>query len=308
MSSQQPIFRNWNENFGALWGQQPICVEHRLHQSPLFSRTELCKLIENYPRAHYSIIHMGEQGTDRRYWREGDLGNLTGEEVFEAVANGRLWLNLRRVNQVDSRYSDLLKEMFGELNQRIGLKSFHENAGILVSSPKAQVYYHADLPAQMLFQIMGSKRVLFYPAQKPFIAPEHLEHIAVADAEVDIPYSKWYDEYARSFEFLPGQMVQWPHTAPHRIENHDCLNVSMTIEYSTSATRRNYIVNLANGILRYQMGWTPRSRALSGPSFLAKAVLGKALRNSAWVKKKKKKQIEFTLDRKQLGAVLDRAA
>ena len=34
------------------------------------------------------------------------------------------------------------------------------------------------------------------PAQKPFIAPEHLEHIAVADAEVDIPYAKWYDEYA----------------------------------------------------------------------------------------------------------------
>ena len=66
---------------------------------------ELTKLIENYPRAHYSIIHMGEQGTDRRFWREGDLGGLTGEEVFEAVANGRLWLNLRRVNQVDGRYS-----------------------------------------------------------------------------------------------------------------------------------------------------------------------------------------------------------
>ena len=306
--SQQPIFTNWNENFGALWGQQPICVQHRLHQSPLFSRKELTTLIENYPRAHYSIIHMGEQGTDRRYWREGDLGGLSGEEVFEAVAHGRLWLNLRRVNQVDSRYSDLLKDMFGELNERIGLASFHENAGILVSSPKAQVYYHADLPAQMLFQLMGTKRVLFYPPQKPFIAPEHLEHIAVADAEVDIPYSKWYDEYARTFEFLPGQMVQWPHTAPHRIENHDCLNVSMTIEYSTSATRRNYIVNLANGILRYQIGWTPRSRALSGPSFLAKAVLGKALRNSSWVRKKKTKQIEFTLDRKSLGAVVDRAA
>jgi hypothetical protein len=306
--SQQPIFTNWRETFNALWGQQPICVEHRLHQSPLFSRAELTKLIENYPRSHYAIIHMGEQGTDRRFWREGDLGGLSGEEVFDAIANGRLWLNLRRVNQVDSRYGELLKQLFGELGERIGLQSFNQNAGILVSSPKAQVYYHADLPAQLLFQLMGHKRVMFYPAQKPFIAPEHLEHIAVADAEVDIPYAKWYDEYAHTFEFSPGQMVQWPHTAPHRIENHDCLNVSMTIEYSTSATRRNYIVNLANGILRYQMGWTPRSRALSGPSFLAKAVLGKALRNSAWVKKKKKKQIEFKLDRSMLGKVVDLAA
>ena len=135
---------------------------------------------------------MGEQGTDRRFWREGDLGDLTGDEVFEAVANGRLWLNLRRVNQVDSRYSDLLQEMFGELNERIGLASFNENAGILVSSPKAQVYYHADLPAQLLFQLVGTKRVMFYPPHKPFIAPEHLEHIAVANAEVGIPYAEWY--------------------------------------------------------------------------------------------------------------------
>ena len=303
--SREPFFTNWTENVAALWGQQPICIDHRLHQSSLFSRAELTRLIANYPRAHYSIIHMGQQGTDRRFWREGNIGGLSGEEVFEAVANGRLWLNLRRVNLVDSRYAELLKQLFGELNERIGLTSFNESAGILVSSPKAQVYYHADLPAQLLFQLMGRKRVLFYPPHKPFIAPEHLEHIAVSELEVDIPYAEWYDDYARTFEFAPGQMVQWPHTAPHRVENHDCLNVSMTVEYSTSATRRSYVVNLANGILRYQMGWTPRSRALSGPAFLAKAVLGKTLRNSPWVKRKKAKRIEFELDRKTLGAVVD---
>jgi hypothetical protein len=306
--SERPIFTNWRENVAALWGRQPTRVGHRLDESPLFSRNELVKLIANYPRTHYSIFHMGEQGTDRRLWREGDLGGLTGEEVFEAIANGRLWLNLQHVNLVDERFGNLLEEMFGELSERIGLESFHESASIIVASPKAQVYYHADLPAQMLFQLMGRQRIMFYPAQEPFIAPEHLEHIALADAAVDIPYSKWYDEYARTFEFAPGQMVQWPHSAPHRVENHDCLNVSMTVEYSTSATRRNNIVNLANGILRYQIGWTPRSRALSGPSFLAKAVLGKTLRNSAWIRKRKRRQIAFRLDPHKLGAVVDTAA
>jgi len=306
--SQRPIFTNWRENFAALWGQQPTCVDHRLHESPLFSRKQLARLIENYPRTHYSIFHIGEQGTDRRFWREGDLGGLTGEEVFEAVANGRLWLNLQRVNLVDDRYGDLLREMFDELSERIVLESFHESAGILVSSPKAQVYYHADLPAQMLFQLMGRQRIMFYPPQEPFIAPEHLEHIAIADAAIDIPYAEWFDEYARIFEFAPGQMVQWPHSAPYRVENHDCLNVSMAVEYSTSATRRNDIVNLANGILRYQIGWTPRSRALSGPSFLAKAVLGKTLRNSPWIKRRKRRQIAFRLDPHKLGAVVDTAA
>jgi hypothetical protein len=307
--SKATVFTDWDEKYAALWDNQPVCLSHRLHQSPLFTKDALAALIEGYPRAQYSIIHMGEQGTDRKFWREGDLGGLSGREVIDAIENGRLWLNLRRTTKVDARYKEMLDALFSELQERIpGFKTLSYECGILISSPNAQVYYHADLPGQALIQILGRKRVYFYPPQKPFLPPEQIEHIAVSGLEVDIPYASWYDDYARVFEFEPGQMVHWPLNAPHRIENHNSLNVSVTIQYQTESIRRRNMVTVANGILRYRLGWTPRSYATTGPSFWTKAVMQKAVLSTPWLRKPMAapQPIEFQLDRKSPGAIIDR--
>ncbi len=167
---------------------------------------------------------------------------MSGKEVIEAISQGRLWLNLRRTSDVDSRYRTLLKSVFDELHERVpNFVSYGERCGILISSPNAHVYYHADLPGQMLFQIAGRKRAYLYPPQKPFLSPEDLEQIAISGLELDMPYADWYDDYARIYELEPGQMMFWPLNAPHRIENHDCLNISMTVEFFSDAIRRTNV-------------------------------------------------------------------
>ena len=40
--------------------------------------------------------------------------------------------------------------------------------------PGARVYYHADLPGQLLWQIAGRKRVWLYPGGAPFLTERHL--------------------------------------------------------------------------------------------------------------------------------------
>ena len=306
---QRPILNGIDESDVAqLWGKEPVCVRHRLHESPLFARDTLAALIEVYPREHYGIIHMGARDSERRYWREGDLNGLSGEQVLEAISRGRLWLNLKNTGEVDHRYKTLLDQLFGELEQHIpDFSSYRQKCGILISSPRAHVYYHADMPGQLLFQISGRKRVYVYPAKKPFITPEDLQHIAIFGLEVDIPYSAWYDEYARVYEFEPGQMLHWPHNAPHRIENHECLNISMTVEFTTDPIWRAQIANLANGVLRYRLGWRPQGAAVSGPVFWAKAAVWMAWRKTSWVEKQRavNKRIEFLLDGSVPGAVRD---
>jgi hypothetical protein len=300
-------FANWDPKHAQLWDNEPVCLQHKLVQSPLFSRDALARLIEYYPREHYSIIKMGSPGEHRRYWREGDLGDLSGYEVLDAIENGRLWLNLRSTNLVDIRYNDLIEGMFAELNKYMpDFVSWDHRCGILVSSPNAQVYFHADLPGQALFQILGHKRVYLYPNHKPFITPEHLEHIAIYGIEVDVPYEGWYDEYASIYDFEPGQMLAWPLNAPHRVENLDCLNVSMTVEYMTEPIRRANVLTRANGILRYRVGWSPRSYALGGPTYWAKAALQKALRQTSWMNKPKmgRRPIEFHLDRQTSDSII----
>ena len=230
---------------------------------------DLARLIESYPREHYSLVKTGARGSSR-VWREGDIGNLSGREVIEAISRGGLWLNMRDVGSVDSRYRKLVDRMFEEVAAKVPgfeIPKGHQES-ILISSPDAQVYYHADLPGQGLVQIAGRKRVYVYPNTAPFITPEHLEDIALFDVEVDLPYKDWYDDHAKVLDIGPGQMLGWPHerAAPGRESRY--FSVSMTISYTNDEIRRAEIVNLANGMLRHRFGYTPKTRNLRGPSYL----------------------------------------
>ena len=304
----EPLFTDWNETHAsALWGHQPLRLRHRLHAMPLFSREALADLIDRYPRSHYALIHMGAAG-ERRVWREGEIGGLPGENVIRAIEQGRMWLNLRSVDAIDSRYREVLDTMFAELAERV--PGFHPRqtlCGLLISSPGAQVYYHCDLPGQHLWQLIGKKRVYVYPRAAPFVTPQHLEDIALFDVEVDMPYAPWYDGHAQVFDLEPGEMLSWPLNAPHRVENRDCLNVSMTVSFNDETIRRLQHVNLANGLLRHRLGYTARSRAVSGPAYWSKAVLQKALQNTAWVRRERKARrvVDFRLDAAQPGRILD---
>ncbi|TDR88162.1 hypothetical protein [Enterovirga rhinocerotis] len=303
-----PIFTSWPQKASALWENQPLRLEHRLHQLPLFSMDGLADLISRYPRANYSLVHMGAKGESKRFWREGEIGSLGGRQVIDAIANGRMWLNLRDITSADRAYKDMLDEVFAELSERVpGFSAPTRTAGILISSPSAQVYYHTDLPGQCLWQIAGRKRVHVYPAAAPFVTPRHLEDIAVNDIEVSMPYADWYEEHAVPYDLEPGQMLAWPLNAPHRVENLDTLNVSMTVSYVTEEIRRLQTINLANGLLRHRFGMDGLGRQTGGASFWAKAVFQKVMRQTSWAKKKRTegRTVDFRLDDQHLGGIVD---
>ncbi len=300
----------WPERITRVWGQQPVQAPHTLHRSPLFARNRLADLIEHYPREHYSIIHMSAQGDDpadasdvgshARLWSEGDISNLSGEAILQAIEAGRFWLNLRYTDRVDAQFRELQDEIVAELRQRLPATEQISNPslGVLISSPKAQVYYHCDLPNQSLWQISGSKTVYVYPNIAPFLSGEDLEKIAIFELEVDLAYEPWFDEYAVKFDFQPGQMLHWPLNAPHRVENHDCLNISVTTEYWTRKALLNQRLNMANGTLRYKLGMTPRSRRTVGPSFFVKSAVQALLSRTGWLDEVRtsNKPLEFALN------------
>jgi hypothetical protein len=216
---------------------------------------------------------------------------------------------MRNVAAVDSRYGKLVDRMFEEIVAKVPdfeIPKGHQES-ILISAPNAQVYYHADMPGQSLVQIAGRKRVYVYPNSAPFITAEHLEDIALFNVEVDLPYKDWYDDHAKVLDIGPGQMLGWPMNAPHRVENLDTFSVSMTISYTNDEIRRSEIVHLANGMLRHRFGYKPKTRNLRGPSYFAKAVMQKLLRDGRWVKRERsaRRPIDFRLDKAQPGKLVD---
>lgn len=305
-----PIFTDWSEKHSAVWGKVPLRLAHRLHQHELFSRDTLAKLIETYPRDSYTLVHMGQQN-DKRFWREGDFGGLTGHEVIEAIAKGRMWIQLFRVNQNDARYKTLLDDIFDEVAANVpGYVTSDRINGIIISSPRAQVYYHFDPAGQSLWQIEGRKRVYVYPPSAPFLRDTDLEHIALYRDVAMLPFEPWYDEFATITELGPGQMMHWPLNCPHRIENLDCVNISMTTEYFTDDIRKKSRLYTANGIMRDKLGIAPKSQATEGLAFLAKSAMQSAVWRTGLLEKarKQRRPIEFRLDKKNLGQIVEIAA
>lgn len=305
----EAFFTDLSDKHSSVWGKVPLRLAHKLHEHELFSRETLAKLIETYPREHYALVHMGEQD-GKRFWREGDFGGLSGAEVIDAIANGRMWIHLFRVNQNDARYRKLLDDIFAEVAERVpGYNAYNLINGIILSSPKAQVYYHFDPAGQSLWQIEGRKRVYLYPPTAPFLSEQSLEHVALYLDEVGIKYEPWYDEFADVHEIGPGDMMHWPLNSPHRVENLDCLNISMTTEYWTDDIRRKQMLNMANGILRDKVGVRPRSRATEGPGFWAKAALQAGVKRAGLLQKERKarRPVDFKLDPEIPGAIIDLA-
>ena len=261
-------------------------IRHRLHEDPAFHATALAALIERYPRSDYALVLTDVQGATaaaQPRWREGDLNGTPGLQVIDAIANGSLWLNLRQAHLHGPEYALLLQRAYAEISARIpGFSASALKMGILISSPGAQVHYHCDLPGQLLWQISGRKRVWVYPPTAPFLQPEWLEDIAYTGFEFSLVYDPAFDRQAVVFDLAPGQLLSWPLNAPHRVDNADCLNISVTSEHWTDANRRAQKLHLANAVLRHRLGWRAGPRHLSGPSYWAKVALQALWRRSPW--------------------------
>jgi len=269
---RQSIFTDFQPRHAQLFGKHSVNLGHRLHQSELFSDTSLARLIELTPRHSCHVNTMDVTTHDPRTRREGVIEGLSGAEALEAVRKGHIWILLQQPHEVEGGYGHMLRDVYAEIEARVpGFASYKHKMSILISSPKVQVYYHADVPGQTLCQVRGTKRVYVYPNTQPFLPQANIERIVLGEAhEISLPYAAWFDEYAEVIDLEPGRMLHWPLNCPHRIVNADCLNVSFTTEHMTDELRNAYAVNYANGILRRALGVQALSRPTAGAGLYAR--------------------------------------
>ena len=302
------IITEWQPHHAELFGAFILHLQHRLHQSPLFADAALAELIERTPPEHCYVNTMDKRSHNPRSRREGAIAGLSGDAALAAVRNGNIWINIHKPDRTMPAYATLLGDIFAEFEGRVpGLKTYKQSMTLLISSPKVQVYYHCDVPGQMLWQMRGAKRVYVYPNAAPFLTQPAMEKIVLGEAhETVMPYEPWFDDYAEAIDLEAGGMLHWPLNCPHRVVNHDCLNVSMTTEHWTDALRNVYAVNYANGVLRRTFGSRQLARHTSGPSFWAKAGLTAAMKISgAQTRRQRRRTIDFAVDPQAPDGVRD---
>jgi hypothetical protein len=236
----------------AAFPRHPILFEHHLPAERLASDEGLARLLDRMPAGRVEAFTMGDDPERREDWRFGTHAGLSGRELLDAVVRGRLWLNVLRVEEVDNEIATLVGAVMAEVGARLlGSPPLRTTATLLVSSPTAQVYFHADGQPNLLWHLRGTKRVWVYPAlDEHLVARSAMEQVFSGERDEELPYRRDFDERADVFDLHPGHVLAWPQNAPHRVVNTAGLNVSLSTEYVTPSTLRREHVWSANRYLR----------------------------------------------------------
>jgi hypothetical protein len=266
MSKTAPI--TWTDEEYAKFGTVPMVSRHGYHTRSLFDKTQLIDLLDNYPRRWLQAFTMGDDPCRPEQWACVDIAPDTGgAALWQAVENGRLWLNITHIEEFSDAYASLIVSMYDHLGRHCPhLHNPRSNySTLLISSPGAQVYYHLDAEPNMLWHLHGQKRIWIYPAMDTRLVPQELlEDIYAGEIDENLPYEASFDQLAEQYLLSPGDVASWPHNGPHRIVNLD-MNVSLATSYHTPTIYRRQYVQLANRFVLRGLGVKKRSMDEDGP-------------------------------------------
>jgi hypothetical protein len=263
-------------------GARPLAAHHQLSQMDLFSDEALIDMLDRYPRNRLQAWTMGTDPLRREDWQPVDTTGVSGKDLLAAVKTGRIWYNILRLDLFDKRYREIVDRLYSEMAEcSPGFTPISAVGTLLLSSPNAMVYYHADGPPTTLFHVRGHKRMWIYPKEERFVSQHLLEEIFGSAMDEEIPYSPEFDNFADVFDLAPGDLVWWPQNAPHRIENLDTLNVSLSTRYHTDASERRKLVYNANRFFR-KLGLRQLSVNESGLASSVKCFGYRLCRRAGW--------------------------
>jgi hypothetical protein len=264
--------------------KSPLLAHHRLTELDLFSDDVLVDLLDRYPRNRLQAWTMGTDPCRREDWKAVDTTGVSGKDLLTAVKRGRIWYNILRLDLFDEKYRAIVEQLYAEMGQVApGFKPASAVGTLLLSSPGAQVYYHADGPPTTLFHVRGQKRLWIYPADdERFVSQELMEEIFGSAMDEEVPYSPEFDGHAVVYDLEPGDLAWWPLNAPHRIENLDTLNVSLSTRYQTDESQKRKLLYNANRFFRKRLGWRKLSVRESGLGCEAKCFTYRVCRRAGW--------------------------
>lgn len=241
----------WSSEQRAGFRMKPITFAHGLAQSGLFSDAALAELLDRYPEDLYDINLFDFDADGQVTLRTGVRGRLPGDKVLEGIQQGRVWVQLRRVEAHHPALRELIWRAFGDIRREVpAFRPVQLNAQLILSAPQAKVPFHADAPGVCLFHMRGRKRIWIYPADEAHMPQAGMEDIMLKQQTEELPYRREMDAAAQVFDLEPGMAATWPLHAPHRIENQEGFNVSLSVDYQTWGSRITNGAHYANGIFR----------------------------------------------------------
>ena len=278
-----PGLVTWTGRETELHGKQSFITHHELHREKVFDDASLIEAIDRYPRSKVQVFTMGTDPMDRSEWTPVDTSGCSGAELWQALLKGRLWVKLQRLDQNWPEVGALMKSAYDRIGRSDIPPIEWTRPLLLISSPNAIVYYHADPNPTMLWQIRGVKRAWIYPPNRPeLLDPQLLEQIFAGEIDEEAPYRPEFDQAASIYDLKPGEVLCWPINAPHRIVNHDSVNISVSVPYGIASGNRRAELYMGNLMMRRVLRLGSLSTQEEGASATLKRTFFRAMRKFHW--------------------------
>lgn len=247
------LIPDWTPEQKADFGRRPMTYAHRLGETGLFSDEALARQLERHPAELFDINVFDFDDEAQATLRTGAKGRRGGEDLLAAVKAGRVWIQMRRVQDHYPELAEAMGDIFADLRRQApGFRPISVTGQLILSAPGAKVPFHADPPGVTLFHLRGEKRIWIYPVDEAHMPARVMEQVLMKQQTEDLPYRREMDAAAVVFDLKPGMAAAWPLHAPHRIENQGSFNVSLSCDYQTWTSRVTNGAHYVNGVLR---GW-----------------------------------------------------
>jgi len=236
---------------------EPRVFPHQVDQLGLATDEALAALLDRYPEELFDINSYSYDDEGQFTLATGARGRADGETILAEIKAGRLWVNLRDVQTAWPELWNPVHAAFQANMRELGLKPIKTAGQLILSSPGTKVPYHFDASGVMLFHLRGRKRLFVYPADEQHLPQIEMEQVIMRTTTEELTYRKAYDADAQVFDLEAGQALTWPLYAPHRVENLEVFNVSLSLDFQTWETRFTRGAHFAQGVMRRRWGMTP---------------------------------------------------
>jgi hypothetical protein len=258
----------------------PFSFKHYLHQLSMFRPEALAELAKKYGEKPGDYYVSNSAPTPGTKFFDVKAKTLTPDQAFAQFATGPMRLLLKRPENYDAGFRELLDKLFDKVIElRGGLngeKIVRLESAIFVSAAASTTPFHFDPEINHFFQIEGDKHYHVYSPSA--VREDELEDFYVEGkteiGQLDLATRDKSLEHV--FDLVPGSGFHQPQDSPHWVLTGAERSVSYAFVYETDASRARGRIFAANHYLR-KLGVNPQPPGASPGTDNAKSSVMKVV-------------------------------
>jgi len=234
--------------------REPFAFTHNLSGLDLFKMDSLHALCLKIADARQDyFIQAGAPSPEARFFSIPTVA-YKPHEAIENLDRGSHRLLIKRAENHDKRFRDLIHDLFRQVVESLGglgkQKVVRLESGLLISTAATITSFHYDPEIAFFSQIEGEK---IYHAYSPSVVEEtEVERFAICGPVSLAPLSLEGRDRSRDhvFHLKAGKGFHQPQNAPHWVETGATRSVSYTFVFETDVTRAKARTRAFNHYLR----------------------------------------------------------